>query len=118
MPWGEATTLSNLAQVHLYQGNWPEAYTCLSRSRLSSPKSVPWNICQNWSATRGELFLKTDELNEALEHTRRSIDLAVQQSNPLEEGMSHRMSGQVHVARPNGNRPKQTCVKACTSSTV
>jgi len=38
-------------------------------------------------------------LDEALEHTRRSIELAIEQSNPLEEGMSRHMLGRVHVAR-------------------
>jgi len=99
VPWGEATTLSNLAQVHLYQGNWPEAYTCLSRSEalfaeVGSQEYQP-ELERRW----GELFLKTGKLDEALEHTRRSIELAIEQSTPLEEGMSRRMLGQVHLAR-------------------
>ena len=47
----------------------------------------------------GEFYLKTGELDQALDHARRSIDLAIEQGNPLEEGMSHRMLGQVHLAR-------------------
>jgi len=99
VPLGEAITLSNLAQVHLYQKNWDDAHTCLSRSealfaQIGSMEYLP-ELERRW----GELYLKIGKLDEALEHTRRSIELAIEQSTPLEEGMSRRMLGQVHLAR-------------------
>jgi tetratricopeptide (TPR) repeat protein len=95
----EALTLSNLAQVHIYQENWAEAQECLSRSQaifaeVSSEEYLS-ELLRRW----GEFYLKTGELDQALAYTRRSIELTVVQGDPLEEGMSCRMLGQVHLAR-------------------
>jgi tetratricopeptide (TPR) repeat protein len=98
-PGGEALTLSNLAQVHLYQKNWDDARTCLSRSEALFAEVGFQEYQPELERRWGELFLKTGKLDEALEHTRRSIELAIEQSTPLEEGMSRRMLGQVHLAR-------------------
>jgi tetratricopeptide (TPR) repeat protein len=46
-----------------------------------------------------ELSLKTNELDQALDHINRSIELAVTLSSPREEGVSRRVLGQVHQAR-------------------
>jgi len=95
----EAKTLSNLAQAHICQGNWSEAQAALSRSQamfaeVSSNDFVP-ELERRW----GEFYLKTSQLDEALDHTHRSVELAVEQDNPLEEGRSLRVLGQVHLAR-------------------
>ncbi len=99
VPWGEAITTSNLAQVHIFRENWSDARDCLSRSQamfaeIGSEEYLP-ELERRW----GELYLKTGELDQALVHIERSIELAVEQGNPLEEGMSRRMLGQVHLAR-------------------
>jgi tetratricopeptide (TPR) repeat protein len=99
MRLGEAVTLSNLAQIHIYLENWSGARGCLSRSQamfaeIGSEEYLP-ELERRW----GELYLKIHELGQALVHTERSIELAVEQGNPLEEGMSRRMLGQVHLAR-------------------
>jgi adenylate cyclase len=97
--WGEAIILSNLAQVLIYQGNWTEAHACLSRSQalfaeIGSEDYLP-ELERRW----GELYLKTGQLDQALAHTRRSLELAVAQEARLEEAMSHRVFGRVHLAR-------------------
>jgi anti-anti-sigma factor len=97
--WGEAITKSNLAQVHICRENWSEARDCLSRSQaifaqIGSEEYLP-ELERRW----GELYLKTGELDQALAHIERSIELAIEQGNPLEEGKSRRMLGQVHLAR-------------------
>jgi tetratricopeptide (TPR) repeat protein len=95
----EALALSNLAQVHIYQENWPKARDCLSRSQalfveIGSDEFLP-ELERRW----GELYLRTGELDQALDHARRSIALASAQSSPLEAGMSCRVLGRVHMAR-------------------
>jgi tetratricopeptide (TPR) repeat protein len=105
--WGEAIVLSNLAQVLIYQENWREARTCLSRSQaifaeIGSEDYLP-ELERRW----GEFYLirathrasKTGDLDQALAHTHRSIELAVAQNARLEEGMSCRVLGQIHLAR-------------------
>ena len=47
----------------------------------------------------GEYYLRMSELDQALEHTRRSVDLAIAQEARLEEGMSYRILGQIRMAR-------------------
>jgi tetratricopeptide (TPR) repeat protein len=95
----EALALSNLAQVHIYQENWAKARDCLSRSQalfieIGSDEFLP-ELERRW----GELYLRTGELDQALDHAHHSVDLAAAQSNPLEAGMSCRMLGRVHMAR-------------------
>ncbi|MFQ5612469.1 MAG: tetratricopeptide repeat protein [Anaerolineae bacterium] len=95
----EGVTLSNLAQVHIYQAAWPEAERCLSRSQaifteIGSEDYLP-ELERRW----GEYYLKTGALDEALVHTRRSIELAVAHEARLEEGVSCRLLGLVHLAR-------------------
>jgi len=95
----DANTLSNLGQVRIYQENWAEAFACLNRSEalfaeIGSEEFLP-ELERRW----GEYYLRTSELDQALEHTRRSVDLAVAQEARLEEGMSYRILGQIHMAR-------------------
>jgi predicted ATPase len=95
----EARTLSHLAQAHIYQQNWDEVLTCLSRSQdtfiqASSDEYLP-ELERRW----GEFYLMTGKLDQALDHALRSVELAVEQSNPLEEGLSCRVLGRVHLAR-------------------
>jgi tetratricopeptide (TPR) repeat protein len=95
----EANTLSNLAQVRIYQKDWSQAYECLCNSQqlftqIGSEEFLP-ELERRW----GEYYLGTGELDEALSHARRSIDLAVAQEFSLEEGMSFRVLGEIYLAR-------------------
>jgi adenylate cyclase len=97
-PVWEALTSSNLAQVHVYQGDLTEAHACLSRSQaifdgIGFTAFLP-ELERRW----GEYFLRTEALDEALTHVRRSIELAKEQQDRLEEGMSSRVVGQVYMA--------------------
>jgi tetratricopeptide (TPR) repeat protein len=96
---GEAVTLGNLAQVHMFRENWSEARDCLSRSQAIFAEIGCQEYLPELERRWGELYLKTGELDQALVRTERSIELAVEQGNPLEEGMSRRMLGQVRLAR-------------------
>jgi tetratricopeptide (TPR) repeat protein len=95
----EANTLINLARVHICQEDWSEAPDHLIHSQAIFAEIGSKEFLPELERCWGELYLKTGELDQALAHTERSIELAIEQSNPLEEGMSRRMLGQVHLAR-------------------
>ena len=95
----EARALSHLGQVYIYQEDWEEALACLNRSQdtfilAGSDEYLP-ELERRW----GEFYLGTDGLDQALVHALRSVELAVEQGHPLEEGLSCRMLGRVHMAR-------------------
>jgi tetratricopeptide (TPR) repeat protein len=96
---GEAVTLIGLAQVHTYRENWSEARDGLSRSQGIFAEIGSRQFLAELERCWGELFLRTSKLDEALDHTQRSVELAEEQGDLLEEGMSRRMLGQVHLAR-------------------
>jgi phosphoribosyl 1,2-cyclic phosphodiesterase/tetratricopeptide (TPR) repeat protein/anti-anti-sigma regulatory factor/tRNA A-37 threonylcarbamoyl transferase component Bud32 len=96
---GEASTLNNLALLHISQENWSEAQASLSRSEaifadLDSDEYLP-ELARRW----GEYYLGIGEIDQALNHTLRSIELGMEQGSLLEEGLSCRTLGQVHMAR-------------------
>ncbi|MDY7077183.1 MAG: tetratricopeptide repeat protein [Chloroflexota bacterium] len=96
---GEANTMGILARVFMHQENWVEARVCLSQNQVISievgyDEHLP-ELERHW----GEFYLETGELDAALDHARRSVELAVEHSNLLEEGMACRVLGQVHLAR-------------------
>jgi tetratricopeptide (TPR) repeat protein len=95
----EARTLSHLGQMYIYQENWDEALVCLNRSQdafiLAGSDDYLPELARRW----GEFYLRTGELDQALDHTLRSVELAVEQGHPLEEGFSCCVLGRVHLAR-------------------
>ncbi len=108
--WGEAVVLSNLAQVYIYQQRFDEASAALSRSEaifaeIGSEEFLP-ELERRW----GEYFLGINDLDAAETHTRQSIDMAVAQEVRLEEGLSYRVLGQVHVARGK-TAPAETALR-------
>jgi tetratricopeptide (TPR) repeat protein len=95
----EARTLSHLAQVYIYQENWSEALACLNHSQDTFVQAGSGEYLPELERRWGEFYLKTGQLGGALDHIRRSVELAVEQAHQLEEGLSCRVLGQVHVAR-------------------
>lgn len=95
----EAITLSNMAQVYIYQENWSQARQCLNRSQLLFAETGSDDYLPEIERRWGELYLKTGELDEALNHTERSIELAAAQEARLELGISFRILGEVHMGR-------------------
>ncbi|MCP4544308.1 MAG: tetratricopeptide repeat protein [Chloroflexi bacterium] len=96
----EARTLSHLGQMYIfYQENWDEALACLNRSQdtfiLAGSDDYLPELERRW----GEFYLGTGELDQALDHALRSVELAVEQSHSLKEGLSCRILGRVHLAR-------------------
>jgi tetratricopeptide (TPR) repeat protein len=95
----EAVTLSNLAQVYLLQGELLKARECLLNSQAIFAEINCEDYLAELERRWGEYYLKTGDLDKALDHTRRSHELAVSQADRREEGISSRMLGEVHLAR-------------------
>jgi tetratricopeptide (TPR) repeat protein len=95
----EGITLSNLAQIYIYQQDWDEALDTLRRSRAIFTETGSGDFLSELERRWGEFYLKTGELDQALVHARRSIGLAVKHEARLEEGMSCRMLGLIHLER-------------------
>jgi tetratricopeptide (TPR) repeat protein len=96
---GEASTLNNLALLYISQEKWAEAQASLSRSEaifadLDSDEYLP-ELARRW----GEYYLGVGESDQALDHALRSIELGMELGSLLEEGLSCRTLGQVHLAR-------------------
>jgi tetratricopeptide (TPR) repeat protein len=106
--WGEGSTLINLARLRVIQADWTEAQACLKRSEdlfeeVGSEEFLP-ELELRWGEfylTRAAAGTVSDvgELDQALEHAQRSIELAVGQQAPLEEGMAYRLKGEIHLTR-------------------
>lgn len=93
----EAKTLSRLAQVYIYKENYNEAQTYLARSQkifneVGADDYLP-ELERRWA----ELFLKSGQLDNAMEHIQVSVEMAVNQRNPLEEGISRHIVGQIYL---------------------
>ncbi|MCX7682845.1 MAG: tetratricopeptide repeat protein [Anaerolineae bacterium] len=96
---GEIHTSNILASLHTHLGNWEEAQTYLSRSEAIFAKTGSEEYLSELERCWSELFLRTDRHDQALDHAIRSVELAVEQNHPLEEGLSCHTLGQVHLAR-------------------
>jgi tetratricopeptide (TPR) repeat protein len=99
MPAEQALILSNMAQVHLYRRDWAEAQACLNRSQALFAEAGSREFLAELERRWGEFYLKTGQLDQALAHLGHSLELAVEQGNPLEEGLSQRVLGQVYLAQ-------------------
>lgn len=96
---GEIHTSNTLAYLHTHLGNWEEAQAYLSHSEAIFAKTGFEEYLPELERCWSELFLRTDRLDQALDHAIRSVELAVEQSHPLEEGLSCHTLGRVHLAR-------------------
>lgn len=95
----QAVTLSNLAQVYLYQQNRPGAEACLKRSQAIFTEVNSEDFLPELERRWGEFHLLSGNLEQALSHTRYSMELAQKNEARLEEGMTARMLGRVQRAR-------------------
>jgi tetratricopeptide (TPR) repeat protein len=96
-----------MAQVYIYQQKWAEARECLSRSQAIITEVGAADYLSALERRWGEFWLGTGEQDKALEHVRRSVELAKSQVNPLEEGKAYRMLGQVYLAQGNTLQAEQ-----------
>ncbi len=99
LEWGEGLALSNMAQVYIYQENWDAAKTCLKRSQTVFTETEFEEYLPELEHRWAELDLKTGHVEQALSHAQRAVEQAVEADNPLQEGIGHRVLGQVHAAR-------------------
>ena len=111
-PRGEAVALINLAQVYIHQENWSQAQEYLQQSQallddIGSKEFLP-ELERLW----GEYYLKTGDVEQAMQHAQHAITLAQTYSDPLEEAIAHRLLGQIHIA----SAAPQSAKEALTTS--
>jgi tetratricopeptide (TPR) repeat protein len=97
--WGEALTLKDMAQVHIYRGALVEARDCLARSQAIFTEVGSQEYWPELERQWAEFYRESGELDQALAHIQDSIACAMEQHNPLEEGISRRVLGKVYLAR-------------------
>jgi class 3 adenylate cyclase/tetratricopeptide (TPR) repeat protein len=108
----EAVTLSNLAQVYLYQGELARAHQNLNKSQtlfeaVGSEYFLP-ELERRW----GEYYWKSGEVDQALKHVWRSLEMAEAQEVLLEEGLSARLLGQICLSRKELRRAEESLVRS------
>jgi tetratricopeptide (TPR) repeat protein len=94
----DAVTMSNLAQVYIYQRNWDASLNALKKSQkifnqVGSEDFIP-ELERRW----GEYFHGIEDLEQATDHTQRSIELASAKEARLELGLSFRVMGEIHMS--------------------
>jgi len=111
-PRGEAVALINLAQVYIHQEDWAQAQEYLGQSQalfddIGSKEFLP-ELERLW----GEYYLKTGDVEQAIQHTQQAITLAQTYNDPLEEAIAYRLLGQIHMA----NAVPQLAAEALSNS--
>jgi len=96
---GEIHISNILAYLHIHLGNWSEAQACLAHSEAVFAKTGSEEYLPELERFWSELFLGAGRLDQALDHALRSVELAVEQNYPLEEGLSCHTLGRVHMVR-------------------
>jgi tetratricopeptide (TPR) repeat protein len=92
--------------VRIYQEDWSEARACLNRSQTLFAEIGSEDFLPELERRWGEFHLarvvhqvgQVGELEQALAHVQRSLELAIAQEARLELGMSYRLLGQVHLS--------------------
>lgn len=92
-------TFSLLAHMHVLCGELASANERLLQSEQYFIRSEADEYLSELEQRWGEYYLAIGELTRALQHTQRSMELAVEQELPLEESQACRLLGQVHIAR-------------------
>jgi tetratricopeptide (TPR) repeat protein len=95
---------NNLANIHLYRGEWDqrnlgEAADALNGSQEIFTDLGSEDFLAELERRWGEYYLRLGELDQALQHTNRSLELAAGQEGRQDQGMSLRILGEVHQAR-------------------
>jgi class 3 adenylate cyclase/tetratricopeptide (TPR) repeat protein len=111
----EAVLSSNIAQVHIYQENLPAAQSSLSHSQAIFEQIGTEDYQPELDRRWAEYYLKVGNLELALDHAQRSVDLATEQEARLELGLSLRTLGtrwKVVILRA----PENHCTRAWKSS--
>lgn len=100
IPWGEAVASSHMAQLNINRQQWAEAKAWLVQAQTlfaetGNLKGEVAELERRWS----EFYLQTGEFAQAFAHINRSIELAIELNSPLQEGVSRRILGQIHLAQ-------------------
>ena len=105
--WAAAVTLSNMAQVNIYQEKLGAAREELIESgqlfKHLNVEDFLSELERRWS----EFYLRLGEIENAMTHIQKSLELALSQKNPLEEGLSNRTLGEILKAKRDYEHSKE-----------
>jgi tetratricopeptide (TPR) repeat protein len=88
-----------LGQVYIYQENWSAAQICLSRSQILYDATGSDDYLSELDRRWGEYYLNMGDLDLALDHAKKAVDLASAQEERLDMGIGFRVLGEVHRRR-------------------
>jgi class 3 adenylate cyclase/tetratricopeptide (TPR) repeat protein len=95
----DAVSLSNLAQVYIYQENWEQAKATLSESQGLFDKIGSDDFLAELERRWGEYYLGIGDIEQALNHTQRAVEVAKEQEARLDWGLSLRVLGEILLER-------------------
>ncbi len=96
-PRGEAATLINLGQVYTRLENWGQAQHALNRAQSLLDEIGSKEYLAELERLWGEYYLKIGDLEQALAHAQNAIALAETYSDPVENGIAHRVLGDIYL---------------------
>lgn len=103
----EAVTLMNAGRIDILRKNWSAAQERLARSlelyEAVNSEDFLSELERYWS----EFYLETGDLDQALSHAERAMQLAIMQDAKLEEGLSAQVLGMVYLAGQNYLKAEQ-----------
>jgi tetratricopeptide (TPR) repeat protein len=108
----EAIASFNLAKVYILQGKWSEAGDKLSSSQAVFKEVGTKDIMPEMERSWGRLYLKKGELEKALEHTLRSVEMAKEQEVPHDLGKSFYVLGEIHLERYDYEEAESALVRS------
>jgi len=108
----DAVTLSNLGQVHVYLGDFTEAKESLVAAEKLFVEADSDDYLSELERRWGEYYLRTGDLEQAITHTRRSIELAEQQEARLDWGISLRVKGEIELTQGKYDVAQETLREA------
>ncbi len=97
--YGEAFLYMNLASVEIKRQRWAQAVEYLTRSQRLCAQIEAEDFLAEAYRYLAEAYLGLGQLPQAEERARRSLELAQAQEMKLEEGMTHKVLGQIQRAR-------------------
>ncbi len=95
----QGKTLSRMAQIYIDREKWALAQDYLNSSHAIFTDAGSDNYLSEIERRWAQLYMRIGQPNKAMDHIQIAIELATAQRNPLEQGKSYRVLGQIHLIR-------------------
>jgi tetratricopeptide (TPR) repeat protein len=105
-------TLSNLAQVYLYQEDWSKARQMLQESEEIFAEIGSDDYLSELERRWGEYYLGIGNTEQALNHTKCSLELAEEKEAPIDMGMTLRVLGEIYTQIEDYDQAEKALAKS------